>query len=47
MSLEDALAYIISQKGQIFDPELLDVFINHNDEIINSNVFFMESEDPK
>ncbi len=47
MSLEDTLAYMISQKGQIFDPELLDVFINHHDEIINSSAFFRESEDQK
>ena len=35
MGIQDTLSYMTSQKGQIFDPELLDVFINHHYEIIN------------
>ena len=29
----DALSYMISQKGQIFDPELLEIFVKHSRKI--------------
>ncbi len=36
LTIRDALSYMESQKGQIFDPDLLEVFVKHSKEIVRS-----------